>query len=124
MARSISLVSLILCTLIAPAAMGLDRGAAYTLLHRRTDANRQGFFVYQDGDAGPNHGFASGFFGSYEKIEVDSACVDDPASANGCTSDPTRFDQTRGTVLRMSFGALSSSEFAGVNFEEPENWGV
>ncbi|HXH37441.1 MAG TPA: hypothetical protein VNN08_02335 [Thermoanaerobaculia bacterium] len=127
MVRDVSKVLLLFfCFTVAgtPAARALDRDAAYQLLNQRAAENRQSFFVYQDGDAGANHGFASGFFGSFQKIAVDSACIDDAAAANGCSTDPTRLDQGRGTVLRMSFQALDSIEFAGVNFEEPENWGA
>jgi hypothetical protein len=107
-----------------PASLAVDRGAVYQLLNQRAAENRQTFFVYQDSDAGANHGVASGFFGAFQKIDVDAACIDDAAAANGCSSDPARLDQSRGTVLRISFQALDSTEFAGVNIEEPENWGA
>jgi hypothetical protein len=109
---------------VALPSIAVDRDAAYSLVSQRVAGNRQVFYVYQDADAGTNHGFASGFFGSFTKIEVDAACVDDAAAANGCATDTTRLDRTRGNVLRMTFAPLGSTEFAGVNFEEPENWGA
>ena len=32
-------------------------------------------------------------------------------------------DRLRGNVMRIVFDPLASGEYAGVNFEEPENWG-
>src|SRR6185437_7379409 len=58
---------------------------AYQLLNSRAQANRSEFYVYRDQDAGGNHGFASGFFGSTSTINLDTGCVDDPAQANGCS---------------------------------------
>jgi hypothetical protein len=97
---------------------------AYSLLSERVAANRRNFFVYQDMDSGFNHGFPSGFFGTQEKINLNSGCVDDINAANGCSNDPDRLDHDHGTVLSVSFGSLSSGQFAGVNFEEPEGWGA
>ena len=97
---------------------------AYSLLSERVAANRRSFFVYQDMDSGFNHGFPSGFFGAQEKINLNSGCVDDINAANGCSNDPDRLDHDHGTVLSVSFGSLSSGQFAGVNFEEPEGWGA
>lgn len=101
-----------------------DRNAADALLLQRIAANRQAFFVYRDSDSAFNHGFPSGFFGALDKIDLDASCIDDAASANGCTTDRSRLDRVRGNVLRISFNPLSSGQYAGVNFEEPENWGV
>jgi hypothetical protein len=102
--------------------------AAFPLLHARVTASRTDFFVYEDGDAGSNHAFASGFFASSSttltKIELDAFCIDDPLSSTGCSSDATALDTARATVLRISFDPLTSGEFVGINFEEPENWGV
>ncbi len=98
---------------------------AYPLLAERVTANRTSFYVYQDADSGFNHGFPSGWFGATSKIDLDSACVNDPADAeDGCSTDRERLDGDRGTVLRISFGPLSPEQFAGVNIEEPENWGA
>ena len=46
---------------------------AYALLNDRVSANEAAFYVYQDGDAGANHGFASGKFAS----------ANDPTIING-----------------------------------------
>ena len=96
---------------------------AYQLLSSRIAANQSNFFVYQDADSGFNHGFASGYFGQIQSISVDPACVFDPASPNGCSTNSIVLDQQRGTVFRVSFSPLTDEEFAGLNFEEPEHWG-
>lgn len=101
-----------------------DRNAADALLLQRVAANRQSFFVYRDSDSAFNHGVASGVFGASDRIELDVTCIDDAATANGCTSDPTRLDRIHGNVLRITFSPLASGQFAGVNIEEPENFGV
>jgi hypothetical protein len=100
------------------------RPAAYALLHERVRANQLHFYIYKDADSGLNHGFPSGFFGGVDSIHIDTTCVDDPRAANGCTTDPLRFDREHGTVMRVTFDPQSSGQFAGVNIEEPENWGV
>ncbi len=100
---------------------------AYNLLNARTSANQQNFFVYSDQDSGLNKGFPSGFFastGNLGTIHIDTGCIDDASSNNGCSTDPNALDLVRGTVLRVSFDAQSSGNFAGLNIEEPENWGV
>lgn len=101
---------------------------AYALLTERVAANQMLFFVYQDGDAGLNHGFPSGFFGdspeTLSKIHLDAFRIDDPTSPTGCSADLNRLDRQRGTVLRISFDPLAPLQFAGVNIEEPEHWGA
>jgi hypothetical protein len=96
---------------------------AYRELNARASANRSGFYVYKDADSGFNHGFASGWFGDTSKLSLNAACVDDPASATGCSTDPDRLDRNHGTVLEISFAPLSGTDFAGINIEEPEDWG-
>jgi hypothetical protein len=104
--------------------------AAYPLLVERVTANRSVFFVYQDADSGFNHAFASGFFASpgnpQDVIELKASCLEDAASPGGCSSDASRLDVVRGTVMSISFDFTPGlpAEFAGVNFEEPENWGT
>jgi hypothetical protein len=102
----------------------VDQDAAYLLINQRVNANRANFFVYQDSDSAFNHGFPSGLFGEINKIHFDVACVDDRNSESGCSTDMTRLDRERGNVLRISFDPLSVDQFAGVNIEEPENWGA
>jgi hypothetical protein len=101
---------------------------AYNVLNSQTQANEQSFYVYFDQDSGLNHGFPSGFFASsianLGTIHIDTGCIDDAGAANGCSTDPTKLDRAHGTVLRISFDAQTSGNFAGVNIEEPENWGV
>lgn len=118
-------------TLIAAACLvsSLDcqaqiSGPAYDLLNARVSANRSAFYVYKDADSGLNHGFASGCYGATWKIAVESACVDDPASPEGCSDDFSRIDTDRGTVLRIAFAPIEPDQWAGVNIEEPENWGA
>src|ERR1041385_1102030 len=98
--------------------------AAYPVLLDRTQTNRHAFYVYQDGDSGFNHGFPSGLFGTLSKIHIDTACIDDPASTNGCSTNLNNLDSQHGNVFRISFDSFSAGEYAGVNIEEPENWGV
>lgn len=101
---------------------------AYPELNSRTSANRNGFFVYQDADSGFNHGFPSGFFGNIDlhTITVNAACVDDPKSSTGCNTGPpgSLIDGTRGTVFSLSFPSMSEEQFAGVNFQDPENFSL
>ena len=101
---------------------------AYNVLNSRTQANQQSFYVYLDQDSGLNHGFPSGFFASNTAnlgtIHIDTGCIFDATAANGCSTDPNALDRSRGTVLRISFDAQTAGNFAGVNIEEPENWGV
>lgn len=96
----------------------------YRELIGRSRANRQRFFVYEDQDSGFNHGFPSGFFGATSKIAIDPGCVDAPASSSGCATNQLRLDRNRGNVFRISFAPLAAGQFAGVNFEEPRDWGV
>src|ERR1035437_544846 len=99
---------------------------AYRELTQRVTANAANFFVYQDEDSGFNHGFPSGFFGTPGIVSIDTGCVDDPADMmTGCfpLTDMTHLDRTHGTVLRVSFGAQTGSRYAGLNIEEPQDWG-
>lgn len=102
-------------------------GPALDLVHELIQANRSNFWLYLDSDSGYNKGFPSGFFPGgpvLSKIHLDTACVYDPQSSNGCATDPTRMDRVRGTVMRISFDPLAPGEFVGINIEEPQNWGV
>ena len=94
-------------------------------------ANQAAFYVYKDQDSGFNHGFPSGFFASnadnLKTIHIDAGCIDNPVDVTtGCypSSATTALDTVRGTVLRLSFDAQTPGNFAGVNIEEPESWGV
>ena len=110
----------------AQSQSGAMSGPAYQLLSQRIVANQMGFYVYLDQDAGFNHGFPSGFYaskGNLGSIHIDTGCIDDPQAINGCSSDPDALDRVRGTVMRISFDPQTSGKFAGVNIEEPENWG-
>jgi hypothetical protein len=98
--------------------------SVYSVVSARTTSNQNGFFVYHDQDDGLNHGFPSGFFGAVDHVSLDAGCIDDSASLTGCSTDPAKLDRTHGTVLRVTIAPLSPQTFAGVNIEEPENWGV
>jgi hypothetical protein len=87
---------------------------AYQLLAKRTIANRKNFYVYQNADSGFNHGVPSGFFGATSKINIDTACINDPTTENGCSTDQNRLNRKRGTVLRISFQPLSPGEFGSL----------
>lgn len=100
-------------------------------LQTRVTANKIGFYVYVDEDSGFNHGFPSGYFATpvsnLTTIHLDTGCVDDQANATiGCypSTNTTALDSVHGTVLRISFDAQASGNFAGVNIEEPQGWGV
>jgi hypothetical protein len=99
--------------------------AFQSLIDRLTE-NTNGFFVYRDSDSARDHGFPSGLFGSFSldlsKINLDSACVDDLTSPSGCTTDRQRFDASRGTVFRVVMPPLMPFQFAGLNFQEPQNF--
>jgi len=102
--------------------------AAYQLLNARVTANQTSFYVYQNADSGLNHGFPSGEFvhnGDYSLITVNPAAIDDPTNTiTGTTTDPNALDQTHGTVLQVTFGPLSGTNFAGLNIEEPNDYGT
>jgi Abnormal spindle-like microcephaly-assoc'd, ASPM-SPD-2-Hydin len=129
-------VHLVLCLFLLCAAFsgGVAHGQAdpisvkaYQLISSRTIANQSDFLVYLDQDSGYNHGYTSGFFANSSAnlatIHIDSGCIYDSTTANGCSTNPNILDRTRGTVLRVSFDSQTSSNFAGLNIEEPENWG-
>jgi hypothetical protein len=97
-------------------------GPAYEEVRNRVSANQAAFFVYHDADSGFNHGFPSGFFGTTSAISVNAACVYDASSSTGCSSSSTVLDQQRGTVFQISFAPLSTTEYAGVNFDEPATY--
>jgi PKD repeat protein len=106
---------------------GAMSGPAYQLLSQRVVANQMGFYVYLDQDAGFNHGFPSGFYasnGNLGSIHIDTGCIDDPQAVNGCSGNPDALDRVRGTVMRISFDPQTPGNFAGVNIEEPQDWGV
>ncbi|MGA2257818.1 MAG: hypothetical protein ABSG53_24410, partial [Thermoguttaceae bacterium] len=98
---------------------------AYGVLTDRTEANASAFYVYLDGDSGFNHGFPSGKFASdaslINEIGVNTAAVYDPQSPTGVTTDPNALDRVRGNVLQVTFPPLSSSQYAGLNIQEPED---
>lgn len=96
--------------------------AAYPVLNERVGAHQETSSVLRDGDGGGNLGFPSGFFGQFSKLHVRTDCVDDPATTDGCTTDPNRLDRMRVTVMQIIVDPLRSGEFVGFNFEEPEHW--
>ncbi len=113
--------------LSASAASGPNSADAYKTLSATTTANASSFYVYLDQDSGFNHGFPSGFFASppanLSTIHVDTGCVDDLQASNGCSTSSAILDQKLGTVFRVSFDPQSLGNFAGVNIEEPQNYG-
>ena len=103
-------------------------------LQTKVTANQAGFYVYKSEDSGLNHGFPSGYFAhpmsTLGTIHLNAGCVDDPAtdetSNQGCYP-PTAteaLDTVRGTVMQFSFDRQASGDFAGINIEEPQNWGT
>lgn len=98
--------------------------AAYSFVHRQAIPNQADFYVYQDADSAYNHSFPSGKFGSISKIQVDTAAIDSPSSITGVTTDTNALDRLHGNVLSVAFSPMTTGEFAGINFEEPQNWGT
>ncbi|MBZ5505687.1 MAG: choice-of-anchor D domain-containing protein [Acidobacteriia bacterium] len=97
---------------------------AYQEMNQRASANQDAFFVYKDADSAFNHGFTA-LFGSLDlldKITIDAGCLDSPASSIGCSSDLNALDGTRGTVFRITFPSIPAREFAGLSFQEPQNF--
>lgn len=100
---------------------------AYISINSRASRNQSQFYIFSDMDSGFNHGFPSGKFGNApDKLTYTPNCVYDAASRSGCSASPTVLDPTRGTVFQLVFLPLirGSGEYAGLNFEEPQNWGV
>jgi Calx-beta domain len=99
-------------------------GCGFPFLNQRASENQNSFYVYKDGDSGFNHGFPSGLFGTADlsKVVIDSNCVDDPLSANGCATDTKSFDAARGNVFRITFPPLGFGQFVGLNFQDPQNY--
>ena len=111
----------------AKAQSGPSVSLAYEELRQRIVANTNNFYVYLDQDSGLNHGFPSGFFGTINAITIDTGCIDDPTDSSiGCypASNGTALDLTNGTVFRVTFSPLSGNQYAGINIEEPLNWGA
>jgi uncharacterized repeat protein (TIGR01451 family) len=118
-------IALLMVAIIAGEAADTVSGPAYQLINARTSKNQSQFFVYDNDDSPFNHGFPSGLFGTaMSKLHIDPSCVYSASAANGCSTDTTAMDPTRGTVFRFTFDPLVSDEYVGLNFEEPENWGV
>jgi hypothetical protein len=132
--RQSSIATLLVVALLSPASRVAGQvisGPAYSMINQRAAAVQSAFYVYLDADSGYNHGFASGFFaspGNLGTIHLDVACIDDPndpAAVHGCTPPGSSIlDRQRGTVMRVTFDPQTPGNFAGINIEEPENWGV
>jgi len=104
-------------------------GQALPWINAQITADQASFYVYKDSDSGLNHGFSSGWFpdpkvdpAALTKLHLDTACLYDPTSANRCATDTTKMDQTRGTVLRVTFDPLAPGEYVGFHFEEPQGY--
>jgi hypothetical protein len=98
---------------------------AFQLLSQRVSLDAGGFFVYKDADSGFNHGTPSGVFASgvdTSAVIINAGCVDLATSPTGCSADPNALDETRGTVLSITFPDLIDSQFAGLNIQEPSNY--
>ena len=70
-----------------PAALS---DAAYALLLERATAARNNFFIYQDAGSGLNHGDPSGVFGTFTKVHLNAACIDDASGAVGAIGPASR----------------------------------
>ena len=111
---------------------GFGAGACLTIsacafqeLNRRVSSDAISFFVYKDADSGFNHGTPSGVFASgvdTSSVIINAGCLDLATSPTGCSADPNAIDETRGTILSITFPALTTSQFAGLNIQEPGNY--
>jgi hypothetical protein len=105
-----------------PLGKGLfNEAQALQLLADRTSANRAAFYVFKDHDEGANHGFASQFWSSPPGINllVETACVEDPLDASGCTTVATTLDKHRGTIMRITAPTLLPAQSTGFKIVEP-----
>jgi hypothetical protein len=102
----------------------LYKGSESWRNHGVDSLSKRWFYGQEDGPF--NHGFPSGFFASdplvLSKIHVTTECVYDVSAPDLCSHDPTALDRARGSVLRVTFDALSPGQFAGLNFEEPDDY--
>jgi len=102
----------------------LYKGSESSRNHGVDSLNKRWFYGQEDRPF--NHGFPSGFFASdpsvLSKIHVTTECVYDASAPDLCSDDPSALDRARGSVLRITFAALSPGQFAGLNFEEPDDY--
>lgn len=105
-------------------ASGAVDDSGYQLLNTRATADRNEFYIYQDADSGFNHGFPSGFIGDTSRINVNTSCIDDPASSSGCSNNLLALDQQHGNVAQITFQPLPTGDWAGLDFEEPQHYVV
>lgn len=107
---------------VGSAGAGQLSTGGYLLLTERALANTSRFFVYQTMDSGFNHGVPSGFFGNSFPT-INAACVDDPNASTGCATDVASLDKS-GTRFQLSFKPMTSGQFGGLNFVEPQGYVV
>jgi hypothetical protein len=98
---------------------------AFQSLNQSVIENQTDFYIFKDAGSGLNHGFPALFFSQgfdSSRVKLDSACIDDLTAASGCTINHSRFDVTRGNVFRIAFPPLIAGEFAGLIFQEPQDY--
>ena len=111
-----------LALLLAPSIYAQSDGA-YSVISDLASAPRRTFYAYQDADSGLSKGFLTGIFGPADKVQIDAGCIDDPTNrTTGCATSRAQLDCVRGTVLRVSWSPLASTESAGFNIEDPQNY--
>ncbi len=109
----------------ASRAIEASPDAAVKLQKKRTEAGANSFYVYEDADAGFNHGFPSGVFGSSgldpNAVARKPACIESVVSITGCSSEDKSkdADATSGGI-QDPFPAFATPMFAGLEFQHPE----
>jgi len=112
----------------SPNSIGAD---ALALIQSKVLETKRTFWIFTNGDD-QGHGFSSGKFGGgvfaggledvFRRLDVNTHCVADLSSSDGCATSPQSLDCERGTVLRIKFPALSGDQYLGLNIEEPERF--
>jgi hypothetical protein len=120
------ILSFIACSGVFAQAQSVSEGLDSLLASTLTDI-RSNYYLYERFDSGFNHGFLSGLFANPPSLitssAIQSSCILDVNAVSGCNSDPKALDKT-GTWLRLSIPPLTSSQYFGLNIEEPEKYGV
>jgi hypothetical protein len=84
------------------------------------------FFMFETEDSGFNRGVASGVFAFPQPltrmIGINAGCIMDMNQPDGCSKSPDASADVN--LLQIWFPPLTGLAFAGVNIEEPEDYGV
>ena len=100
----------------------------YVYVNRLMRDIRESYYAFDTADSGFNHAIPSGLFASRTSLLKEGfivgACVFDSNAADGCSTSPDAFDKG-GAMLKLKVPPLPQvADYFGLNFEEPENYGV